>query len=217
MNQWYCKKCGVNSPGNICSRCGKKLPGNIMRDIWQVYRVPLSDTASWKTAFIVLLSASLIMLFFLLLGESVRGDPSQALRLFSNGTAATCLALVPAGLLCQFILFALQGQEVLVYCLDSDGAHVQTWHKAGRLRSWARFQRAHQQDAVPDGSGGMTLLSQRRTVLWGDVRSVTLMPARGEIRLFSSSRLAPFILRLTNDEYENAEHLVKKACRKVMQ
>ena len=216
MNQWYCKKCGVNNPDSICSRCGKKLPGNIMRDIWQVYRVPLSDTASWKTAFIVLLCASLIMLFFLFMWETAK-DPGKALSLFSNGTAAACLALVPVGLLCQFILFALQGQEVLVYCLDSDGAHVQTWHKAGRLRSWARFQRAHQQDAVPDGSGGMTLLSQRRSILWNDVRSVALLPARGEIRLFSSSRLVPFILRLTNDEYENAEHLVKKACRKVMQ
>ena len=189
MNQWYCKKCGVNSPGSICSRCGKKLPNNIMRDIWRVYRVPLSDTASWKTAFVVLLSASLIMLFFLFMWETAK-DPGKALSLFSNGTAAACLALVPVGLLCQFILFALQG---------------------------ARFQRAHQQDAVPDGSGGMTLLSQRRSILWNDVRSVALLPARGEIRLFSSSRLVPFILRLTNDEYENAEHLVKKACRKVMQ
>ena len=103
MNQWYCKKCGVNSPGSICSRCGKKLPNNIMRDIWRVYRVPLSDTASWKTAFVVLLSASLIMLFFLFMWETAK-DPGKALSLFSNGTAAACLALVPVGLLCQFIL-----------------------------------------------------------------------------------------------------------------
>ncbi len=217
MNRWYCKKCGTESGCDICSRCGRKLPGTAMRDVWRVYRVPLSDTASWKTAFIVLLAAALGMLLFLVIGESLLGDPTRALQLFTNGTAAACLMTVPAGLSLQFFLFVLQGREILVYCLDPRGAHMQTWHKAGRVRSWARLQRPREQDAVPDESGEMSVLSQTRTVLWSDVRAVTLMPARGEIRLFSSSRLAPFILRLPDEEYENAERLVKKNCRKVLQ
>ncbi len=207
----------MDSRSDICSQCGKKLPGTVMRDIWRVYRVPLSDTASWKTAFIVLLTASVGMFILLFLGETLLADTSRALQLFTNGIAAGCLMLTPVGLILQFLLFLLQGREILVYCLDGRGAHMQTWHRAGRLRSWARLQRSHEKDAIPDESGGMTLLSQTRTVLWSDVRSVTLMPARGEIRLFSSSRLAPFTLRLPDEEYENAERLVKKYCRKVLQ
>ncbi len=140
-----------------------------------------------------------------------------ALRILSNGNAAGCLMILPAGLVLQFLLFFIQGREILVYCLDPRGAHMQTWHKPGRLRSWSRLQRAHEEDAIPGGMNGMSLLSQTRSVLWGDVRAVTLMPARGEIRLFSSSRLAPFTLSLPDEEYETAERLVKKHCHKILQ
>lgn len=206
----------MDSPSDTCPQCGKKLPGTVMRDIWRVYRVPLGDTASWKTAFILLLAASVGMFFILFLGETLLADTEAALRLFSNGTAAGCLMILPAGLAFQFLLFLLQGREILVYCLDPRGAHMQTWHKAGRIRSWVRLQRSHESDAIPSG-GEMSLLSQTRSILWNDVHSVTLMPARGEIRLYSSSRLAPFILRLPDEEYEIAERLVKKYCRKVLQ
>ncbi len=207
----------MDSRSDTCPQCGRKLPGTVMRDIWRVYRVPMSDTASWKTAFAVLLTASVGMFILLFLGESLLGGTSRALALFSNGTAAGCMMLLPVGLLLQFLLFLIQGREILVYCLDSGGAHMQTWHKAGRLRSWARLQRSHEKEALPQDNGEMSLLSQTRSILWRDVRSVTLMPARGEIRLFSSSRLAPFTLRLPDEEYETAERLVKKYCRKVMQ
>ena len=207
----------MDSREEICAQCGRKLPGTVMRDVWRVYRVPMSDTAAWKTVFIVLLIVSVGMFAILFLGETLLGDISRALKLFTNGTAAGCMMILPAGLALQFLLFLVQGREILVYCLDSRGAHMQTWHRSGRLRSWARLQRAHEEDAIEGDLDDMSLLSQVRSILWNDVRAVTLMPARGEIRLYSSSRLAPFTLRLPDEEYETAQRLVKKYCHKILQ
>ena len=217
MIRWYCKKCGLDSESETCPQCGKKLSGTTLRDIWQVYRVPLSDLCAWKNAFLTLLLLALILVLILFIGGLLLENVEESLKALVNGSGAAVFMLIPAGLALLLAVFVLQGRETLVYCLDAKGAHMQTWHAPGRIRCWARLQAFHPEDIVDNPDGTSVLLSQTRHILWGDVRDVVFAPARGEIRLFSSLRLAPFVLRLPPDEYDTAERMVKKTCRKVLQ
>lgn len=217
MIRWYCKKCGQDSDTEICSQCGKKLSGATLRDLWTVYRVPLSDLCAWKNAFLFLLILALVMTVILFIGEFLLSNAEEALKMSVSGPVAAVFLLIPLGLLLLCFGFLLQGRETLVYCLDSRGAHMQTWHEAGRLRCWARLQAWHPEDIVENPDGSAVLLSQTRHLMWADVREVVFAPARGEIRLYSSLRLAPFVLRLPPDEYDTAERMVKKTCRKAIQ
>ncbi len=217
MIRWYCKKCNLDSDTELCPQCGKKLSGTTLRDIWRVYRVPLSDLCAWKNSFLTLLIFVLVLLLVLFLGEFLLSSAEEALKMLVNGPGAVVFLLLPAGMAMLFLLFALQGRETLVYCLDSRGAHMQTWHEPGRIRCWARMQAYRPEDIVDNPDGSSILLSQTRHLLWADVREVDFAPVRGEIRLFSSLRLAPFVLRLPPNEYDTAERMVKKTCRKVIQ
>ena len=217
MIRWYCKKCSLDSDSDTCPQCGKKLSGNALRDIWQVYRVPLSDLCAWKNAFLTLLLFALLLVLILFIGGFLLGNVEESLTALLNGSGAAILLLIPAGLALLLAAFILQGRETLVYCLDSKGAHMQTWHAPGRVRCWARMQAYHPEDIVDNPDGTSILLSQTRHILWADVQDVVFAPARGEIRLFSSLRLAPFVLRLPPDEYDIAERMVKKTCRKALQ
>ena len=217
MIRWYCKKCSLDSDSDTCPQCGKKLSGNALRDIWQVYRVPLSDLCAWKNAFLTLLLFALLLVLILFIGGFLLGNVEESLTALVNGSGAAILLLIPAGLALLLAAFILPGRETLVYCLDSKGAHMQTWHAPGRVRCWARMQAYHPEDIVDNPDGTSILLSQTRHILWADVQDVVFAPARGEIRLFSSLRLAPFVLRLPPDEYDIAERMVKKTCRKALQ
>ena len=217
MIRWYCKKCSLDSDSDTCPQCGKKLSGTALRDIWQVYRVPLSDLCAWKNAFLTLLLFALLLVLILFIGGFLLGNVEESLTALVNGSGAAILLLIPAGLALLLAAFILQGRETLVYCLDSKGAHMQTWHAPGRVRCWARMQAYHPEDIVDNPDGTSILLSQTRHILWADVQDVVFAPARGEIRLFSSLRLAPFVLRLPPDEYDIAERMVKKTCRKALQ
>ena len=62
----------------------------------------------------------------------------------------------------------------------------------------------------------MSAVSQVRHIRWADVDQLIFKPDRGEILLFSSPRLAPFILRLPPEEYDDAERFVKKYCKKIL-
>ena len=216
MINWYCSKCGRNNPEAVCASCGKKLSPGSMRDVWRVYRTPLSDGAAWKSALTLLLIASLICMVFLFLWQSSLSGFAGALPMLTDGTAASVFMLIPCGLVCLFFFLSLQGREILVYCLDGQGAHMQTWHESGRIRSWARLQRYEAESASVQEDGSSMVLSQTRRLLWADVREVRFMPARGEIHLFSGPRLFPYILRLPPEEYDSAETMVKKHCRKAL-
>ena len=216
MINWYCSKCGRNNADSVCTGCGKKLSAGSMRDVWHVYRTPLSDGSAWKSALALLFIASFLCMAFLFLWQSALSGFAGALPLLTNGTAAAVFLLIPAGLVCLFFALSLQGREILVYCLDTQGAHMQTWHAEGRIRSWARLQRYHAEDAAMQEDGSSMVLSQTRHILWPDVRAVHFLPSRGEIHLFSGPRLFPYILRLPTQEYDAAETMVKKNCRKAL-
>ena len=216
MITWYCSKCARNNPEALCTACGRKLSPGAMRDVWRVYRTPLGDGAAWKSALVLLAVVSFVCLAVLFLWQAALSGFSGALPVLTNGTAAWVFALIPAGLLCLFIALSLQGREILVYCLDAQGAHMQTWHEAGRIRSMARMQAAKAQNASVQEDGSSMILSQTRHLLWTDVKSVRFLPAKGEIHLFSGPHIVPYILRLPPEEYDSAETMVKKHCRKAL-
>ena len=213
MIRYFCKKCNAESASPVCSRCGRKLPAGMMRDVWRVWRVPLSDGGTWLGALKVtfLLAA---LLFLLVFGaEALLSGTDRVMALLSSGLPGVICALIPVSLLLTLLFLALQGREILVYALDVQGAHVQVWHAASRIRCWARLQSARLEEAVPQQDGGALLLSQVRHMLWKDVRQVRYAPRKGEIRLYHTPRLAPMVLRLPAEEYETAEALVKKYCK----
>ncbi len=216
MIRYYCRKCGIDNAEAECRQCGKKLPAAVMRDIWRVYRIPLTDLGAWKSAFLILLCCAAAVLLLILVWETAAGGLNAALRLFSGGLALRLALIVPAGLAAVLLFRALQGRETLVFSLDAQGAHMQTWHDAGRLKSWARLQRAHQEDAAEQQDGSLLLQSQTRHLLWSDVKRLLFQPDRGEIRLFHARHAAPMVLRLPPEEYDNAELLVKKYCKKLL-
>lgn len=215
MTRYYCKKCGVDSPGEICPSCGKKLPAGTLRNVWRVYHTPVTDLNSYRSVFaalgtaVVLAEMTLLILSFI---DTSSGGPAAFI---TSGAFLSALAILPAGLIVTAVFLALQGREILDYSLDGRGAHQRSLQAAGRIRSYSRLQTAPL-TVLEDQGTGMSAVSQVRHIRWADVNQLIFKPDRGEILLFSSPRLAPFILRLPPEEYDDAERFVKKYCKKIL-
>lgn len=213
MIRYYCKKCNAENPSPVCAHCGKKLSGNTMRNVWRVYRLPLSDSGTWFS--VLSISALIALLLFLILfgAEFFMTGLQQMTALFSTNLPAVLFALIPLSLCIACIVLTLQGREILLYALDMQGAHLQTWHDASRIKCWARLQLMKPEDAVPQQDGTQLIMAQVRHMLWKDVRQVRYSPRKGEIRLYHTPHIAPMVLRLPPEEYEGCEALVKKFCK----
>ena len=209
----YCKKCKMESPGDTCQGCGKRAAANSQRDVWSVASVPLADGRIWKGALLTLLTVALL-LFALLFGlEYVMSGPQAAGQLWQGVLPKAIFAIPPLGLAVTFLFLLLQGREVIVYVLDPQGGHLQTWHQPGRIRSWARLQSADPRKNVPQQDGSEMHLSQERHMLWQDVVQVKYRPQNAAIYLYHTPRCAPMILRLPAQEYELAAAYVGKYCK----
>ena len=213
MIRYYCKKCGTENDEPVCCRCGKKLPGSVMRDVWQVWRLPLSDGSVWMGVLSVLCLVAVLMLLTLAGMTFALSGAAAVGQLFSSALPSWIAAVIPAGLALALITLALQGREALVYAVDVQGAHVQTWHPASRLRCWARLNSARGEAVITQPDGGEMILSGTRHTLWQDVRRVKYLPARGEIRLYHLPHVYPLTLRLPGEEYPACEALIKKFCK----
>ena len=58
----YCKRCRMESPGDVCAGCGKRAAAASHRDKWSVASVPLADSRAWRTSVLALLGAAVLML-----------------------------------------------------------------------------------------------------------------------------------------------------------
>lgn len=215
MTRYYCKKCGVDSPGDICPSCGKKLPANTLRNVWRVYHTPAADFNCYRSAFAALGTAVGLAELTLLILSFVDTSSGGPAAFITSGAFLSALAILPAGLILTAVFLALQGREILDYSLDGRGAHLRALQASGRIRSYSRLQTAPV-GTLEDQGTGMRAVSQIRHIRWADVSQLIFRPERGEILLFSSSRLAPFILRLPPEEYDDAERFVKKYCKKIL-
>lgn len=206
----YCKKCKIESAGAVCSQCGKKQPAANVRDVWRVVRVPVADASAWRSAVTALVLVA-ALLFLLLFGAERLMSSSVKFNSVLGSQLTTYVLLVPvAGLLLFFVALSLQGREEIRYALDTTGAHMQVWHRASRLRSFARLQDPSPADAVQGQDGLLYTLADERHILWQDVNVIKYSQGAGLIRLYHTPHLAPFQLRIPNEEYETAEAIVKK-------
>ena len=209
----YCKRCGLESPGDTCSGCGKRQPVSAQMDQWSIAFNPLTDGRIWRSVLYTLLAvAGLLMAVIFGLEAVVNGGASAAL-LFGGSLPRMILAFVPLGGAAAFLFLLLQGPEVEVFKLDAAGAHLRTWHGPQKWKSWARLQTSDPKRNVPQQDGSVVHLSQERHLLWKDVQSVQYRPSRAVIYLYHTPRCAPLALRLPPEEYELAKAYVGKYCK----
>lgn len=209
----YCKRCKLESPGDVCRSCGKRATANAQRDVWSIASVPLADGRAWKGIFYTLLAVALLLLVVVFGLESLASDGSKVAQLWNSALPRMIILIIPVGMLIAFLFLLAQGREVIVYVLDPQGAHLQTWHQPSRVKSWARLQSADASRNVPQQDGSVMHLSQERHLIWGDVQSVRYKPRNAAILIYHTPYLAPMVLKLPPEEYEMAAAYVGKYCK----
>jgi len=208
----YCKRCKLESPGENCRQCGKHAAATAQRDVWSIASVPLADGRTWKSISIALCSVA-ALLAVAIFGLEAVVSPDKVARLWTSSLPRLIFLILPLGLMLSFLFLLMQGREVIVYVLDPQGAHLQTWHQPSRLKSWARLQSADPNANVPQQDGTVMHLSQERHLMWGDVQAVRYKPRSAAIYLYHTPHLAPMVLKLPPDEYETATRYVGKYCK----
>lgn len=209
----YCSKCKMESPGDTCRGCGKRASANAQRNIWSIAAVPVSDGRLWRAILLTLLGVT-ALLFLLIFGlEAILSSNQRVHAMWRGGVPQMILAIPLIGILLSFLVLTIQGRETLVYVLDKQGAHLQTWHAFGRMKSWARLQCYEKIRDIPQADGSVMHLSQEWHMLWKDVQAVKYQPARACILLYHTPRCAPMVLRLPPEEYEGAAGWVQKFCK----
>ena len=209
----YCKRCKLESPGDVCRSCGKRATANAQRDVWSIASVPLADGRTWKGVFYTLLAVAALLLAVVFGLESLTSDGGKVAQLWNGAVPRMIILILPMGMLVAFLFLLAQGREVIVYVLDPQGAHLQTWHQPSRIKSWARLQSADPRQNIPQQDGSVMHLSQERHMIWNDVQSVRYKPRNAAILIYHTPYLAPMVLKLPPDEYEMAAAYVGKYCK----
>lgn len=208
----YCKRCGMESPGDVCSGCGKRAAAASQRDVWSIAALPVTDARIWRGALLTLLTVAALLLLVIFGMEALQGG-GRAVLLWRGTLPRLILAVVPLGLAVVFLFLAVQGREVNVYFLDPKGAHQQTWHTPQKWKSWARLQSADPRKNILQQDGSVMHLSQERHLMWQDVQSVQYKPASASICIYHTPHCAPLVLRLPAEEYDLAAAYVGKYCK----
>ncbi|MBE5787819.1 MAG: hypothetical protein E7324_09820 [Clostridiales bacterium] len=209
----YCKKCKLESPGDTCRQCGKHASPGAQRNIWSIASVPVSDGRAWRGILMVLIIITALLMALIFGLESMVSGNAKVNLMWNGGLPQLILAILPLGLFLSFLVLTLQGREVIVYVMDGQGAHLQTWHPPARIKSWARLQSHDVSRDVPQPDGTVMRLSQERHMLWKDVQSVRYLPGRACILLYHTPHCAPMVLKLPPEEYDLAAAMVQKHCK----
>lgn len=209
----YCKKCKIESPGDTCRGCGKRASAAAMRDVWSAAALPLADGRAWRGALFTLCTVIALLMLLIFGLEAMLAGTQKAVNLWHSGLPACIFSILPVGLIIVFLFLFLQGKEVNVYVLDPKGAHLQTWHEPGRVKSWARLQCAEKKNDIPQQDGTVMHLSQERHLMWADVQQVKYKPAHAAIFVYHTPNCAPMVLHLPPEEYELAAAYVGKYCK----
>ncbi len=205
----YCKKCKLDSEGTVCTSCGKRASAAGVRDVWRIVRVPGADAGTWRSVAGGVLLAALLLGGGLVLLERLQSTQAD-FELHVSGILSAVAILAAVCFLLAGALLMLQGREEIRYTLDMTGAHSQTWHRASYLRSWARLQSARMETAILSRDGSKYVVSEERHIRWQDIHEIKYVPSAGMIKLYHVRHLAPFILRIPDEEYDTAEAIVKK-------
>ena len=209
----YCKACKQESPGDCCPLCGRRPSATAMRDAWSIPLLPIADGRAWLSALYALLAAAGLLILLIFGLELLFSGVEKTVNLWQGDLLSVILFILPLGLLLVSLFLLLQGKETAVYILDSQGAHLQTWHKPSRIRSWARLQSAEPWKDASQPDGTVVHLSQERHLLWSDVQHVRYSPRNNSILIYHTPHCAPLPLRMPPEEYELAAYYVKKYCK----
>lgn len=209
----YCKSCKQESPGSGCPICGRRPSASAVRDVWSIPLLPVAEGRTWLSALLALLGAAGLLILLIFGLELLFSGSERTVNLWQGNLLSLILLIIPLGLLLTGLFLIFQGKETALYILDHQGAHLQTWHKPSRLRSWARLQSADPLKDMTWEDGSVMRLSQERHILWGDVQSVKYSPRGSSIFLYHTPHCAPFVLRLPPSEYESAASYVAKYCK----
>ena len=164
----YCKRCNLESPGDTCTGCGKRAAVSAQMDQWSIAVNPLMDGRVWRAALIALSSAALLLMAVVFGMEAAVNGGEAASVLFRGSLPRMILVLVPVGMAVTLLFLLLQGQEVDVFKLDAQGAHLRTWHGPQKWKSWARLQSAGMDKAIPSRDGSRYVISEERHIRWKD-------------------------------------------------
>ena len=181
--------------------------------MWSIVSVPLADGRTWKSILLTLLGVVALLTVVLFGLEGMMSDSAKVGRLWGSTVPRVIFLVVPVGLLLSFLFLMAQGRETVVYVLDPQGAHLQTWHPPSRIKSWARLQSADPDQNIPQQNGSVMHLSQERHMMWADVQSVRYSPRTASISIYHTPHLAPMVLKLPPEEYEMAAAYVGKYCK----
>ena len=94
----YCKRCRMESPGDVCSGCGKRATAALQRDKWSILTVPLADGRAWRTAVLSLLGAAALLLGAVFGLEAMYGGPARVRLLWQSALIRVTLAAAAVGL-----------------------------------------------------------------------------------------------------------------------
>lgn len=209
----YCKHCKQESPGDTCLTCGKRASAASQRDVWSIASVPLADGRVWKSIVLSLVSVAALLTVVIFGLEALVSDAGKVSMLWRSALPRMIFLIIPLGLAVCFLFLTVQGRETIVYVLDPQGAHLQTWHQPSRLKSWSRLQSADPSLDVPQQDGTVMHLSQERHMIWADVQTVRYRPRSAAIYIYHTPHLAPMVLKLPPEEYETAAAYVEKYCK----
>ena len=137
----YCKRCRMESPGDVCAGCGRRASAAFLQDKWSVESIPLRDSRIWRGAFFALLGAAGLLLA-VVFGLQAVFNISGVAMLWRSALIRVTLAFTVIGLAVVFLFLLLQGRESNVFTLDASGARQYTLHGPQKWKSWARLQSA---------------------------------------------------------------------------
>lgn len=209
-----CKKCGIQSNGQICAQCGKKATTSSVSDVWNIIRNPLKDPLLWINVMIFTGIVTVLLFLFLFVPEKAFGSQTTFNNMMSGGTLISVLAFSLAVPLLVLVTLLMQRKEELRYTLDMEGAHCEVWHKATVIRSLARLQTPNKKNVQLASDGTPFTLSQTRHIAWKHVKTTKTDADNQTIYLYHTVNFAPFVLHLTSEEFEMAKKLVEKHAKK---
>ncbi len=210
----YCKKCKAEvSLGDMCPYCGGKLTKTGERLSFMMLRVPVRDWFAWNQWLRAALPALGLVAAITLITEAFASGSQGIQALFLQGFFWLLVWALGGMLVVMLIVLALQGPENVLFTLDKDGAHAQTYlSKPTDLRLFARFLSREAAGALQQeeqAQAGMTLV-RRMDLPWQEIRRVQCWRENRQILFFRPSWWQVLVITCPPGEYEQAEAFVRK-------
>ena len=85
----YCKRCRMESAGDVCVGCGKRATAALQRDKWSILTLPLADSRAWRTSILALFGAAALVVGAVFGLEALFGGPARVSMLWQSAVSLT--------------------------------------------------------------------------------------------------------------------------------